>query len=59
MPNSSKLKGDRAELEVQGLLRDLLGVEAGARVNLFTILLWGLLFWIVIVLGIVAIVVWA
>jgi len=26
--NSSKRKGDRAELEVQGLLRDLLGVPA-------------------------------
>jgi len=26
--NSSKAKGDRAELEVQGLLRDLLGVPA-------------------------------
>jgi len=28
MANSSKRKGDRAELEVQGLLRDLLGVPA-------------------------------
>ena len=28
MTNSSKLKGDRAELEVQGILRDLLGVPA-------------------------------
>jgi hypothetical protein len=28
MANSSKKKGDRAELEVQGLLRDLLGVPA-------------------------------
>lgn len=28
MTNSSKAKGDRAELEVQGLLRDLLGVPA-------------------------------
>ena len=28
MANSSKAKGDRAELEVQGLLRDLLGVAA-------------------------------
>lgn len=26
--NSSKRKGDRAELEVQGILRDLLGVPA-------------------------------
>jgi hypothetical protein len=26
--NSSKAKGDRAELEVQGILRDLLGVPA-------------------------------
>lgn len=28
MASSSKRKGDRAELEVQGLLRDLLGVPA-------------------------------
>jgi hypothetical protein len=28
MANSFKAKGDRAELEVQGLLRDLLGVPA-------------------------------
>lgn len=28
MANPSKAKGDRAELEVQGLLRDLLGVPA-------------------------------
>lgn len=28
MTNSSKAKGDRAELEVQGILRDLLGVPA-------------------------------
>lgn len=28
MANSSKRKGDRAELEVQGILRDLLGVPA-------------------------------
>ncbi len=28
MANSSKRKGDKAELEVQGLLRDLLGVSA-------------------------------
>lgn len=28
MANSSKKKGDRAELEVQGILRDLLGVPA-------------------------------
>jgi hypothetical protein len=28
MDNPSKRKGDRAELEVQGLLRDLLGVPA-------------------------------
>lgn len=28
MPNRSKLKGDRAELEVQALLNDLLGVPA-------------------------------
>jgi hypothetical protein len=28
MANSSKAKGDRAELEVQGILRDLLGVPA-------------------------------
>lgn len=28
MGNSAKRKGDRAELEVQGLLRDLLGVPA-------------------------------
>lgn len=28
MANSAKRKGDRAELEVQGLLRDLLGVPA-------------------------------
>lgn len=28
MTNPSKLKGDRAELEVQGLLRDHLGVSA-------------------------------
>jgi len=28
MTNPSKRKGDRAELEVQGLLRDLLGVPA-------------------------------
>jgi hypothetical protein len=28
MANSSKRKGDRAEIEVQGILRDLLGVPA-------------------------------
>lgn len=28
MANSSKRKGDKAELEVQGILRDLLGVPA-------------------------------
>ena len=28
MANSSKLKGDRAELEVQAILRELLGVPA-------------------------------
>lgn len=28
MANSAKRKGDRAELEVQGILRDLLGVPA-------------------------------
>ena len=28
MPNRSKQKGDRAELEVQGILQDLLGVPA-------------------------------
>ena len=28
MANSSKRKGDRAEMEVQGILRDLLGVPA-------------------------------
>lgn len=28
MPNAAKNKGDRAELEVQALLRDLLGVPA-------------------------------
>ena len=28
MTGSSKRKGDRAELEVQGILRDLLGVPA-------------------------------
>jgi hypothetical protein len=31
--NSSKRKGDRAELEVQGLLRDLLGVPARRKLG--------------------------
>lgn len=31
--NSSKAKGDRAELEVQGLLRDLLGVQARRKLG--------------------------
>ena len=33
MSNSSKRKGDRAELEVQGLLRDLLGVPAHRKLG--------------------------
>lgn len=33
MANSSKAKGDRAELEVQGLLRDLLGVPARRKLG--------------------------
>jgi hypothetical protein len=31
--NSAKRKGDRAELEVQGLLRDLLGVPARRKLG--------------------------
>jgi hypothetical protein len=31
--NSSKAKGDRAELEVQGILRDLLGVPARRKLG--------------------------
>ncbi len=31
--NSSKRKGDRAELEVQGILRDLLGVPARRKLG--------------------------
>jgi hypothetical protein len=33
MTNRSKAKGDRAELEVQGLLRDLLGVPARRKLG--------------------------
>jgi hypothetical protein len=33
MANSSKRKGDRAELEVQGILRDLLGVPARRKLG--------------------------
>lgn len=33
MANSAKRKGDRAELEVQGLLRDLLGVPARRKLG--------------------------
>ena len=33
MTGSSKRKGDRAELEVQGLLRDLLGVPARRKLG--------------------------
>lgn len=33
MPHPSKRKGDRAELEVQGLLRDLLGVPARRKLG--------------------------
>ncbi len=33
MTNSAKRKGDRAELEVQGLLRDLLGVPARRKLG--------------------------
>lgn len=33
MPHPSKRKGDRAELEVQGILRDLLGVGARRKLG--------------------------
>ena len=33
MSNPSKLKGDRCELEVQGILRDLLGVPARRKLG--------------------------
>lgn len=33
MANSSKRKGDKAELEVQGILRDLLGVPARRKLG--------------------------
>ena len=33
MANPSKAKGDRAELEVQGILRDLLGVPARRKLG--------------------------
>ena len=33
LANSSKRKGDRAELEVQGILRDLLGVPARRKLG--------------------------
>jgi hypothetical protein len=33
MTSSSKRKGDRAELEVQGILRDLLGVPARRKLG--------------------------
>ena len=33
MTNSAKRKGDRAELEVQGILRDLLGVPARRKLG--------------------------
>jgi hypothetical protein len=33
MTNRSKAKGDRAELEVQGLIRDLLGVPARRKLG--------------------------
>ena len=33
MASSSKRKGDRAELEVQGILRDLLGVPARRKLG--------------------------
>jgi hypothetical protein len=33
MSNSSKRKGDRAELEVQGLIRDLLGIPARRKLG--------------------------
>lgn len=33
MTNSAKRKGDKAELEVQGLLRDLLGVPARRKLG--------------------------
>lgn len=33
MANASKRKGDRAELEVQGILRDLLGVPARRKLG--------------------------
>lgn len=33
MVNPSKAKGDRAELEVQGILRDLLGVPARRKLG--------------------------